>query len=70
MDRLHRCSGIINTYAGMQNTVQVTNQLGKANTIPIGSNFGLAIDTNNNIYTSERTFWPLFPRILLISIET
>jgi sugar lactone lactonase YvrE len=46
-------AGIISTWAGTQASVPVTNQRGKANTVPIGSNFGLAVDTNGNIYTSD-----------------
>ncbi|MEI9978309.1 MAG: Ig-like domain repeat protein [Edaphobacter sp.] len=46
-------AGIISTWAGTQASAMVTNQRGKANTIPIGSNFGLTIDTNGNIYTSD-----------------
>jgi hypothetical protein len=46
-------AGIINTYAGKQAEVPVTNTRALANTIPIGSNFGMTIDTNNNIYTTD-----------------
>jgi Bacterial Ig-like domain (group 3) len=46
-------AGIISTWAGTQASTTVTNQRGKASTVPIGSNFGLAIDTNGNIYTSD-----------------
>jgi hypothetical protein len=45
--------GIISTYAGKQAIGKVTNTRALANTIPIGSPYGVTADANGNIYASD-----------------
>jgi Bacterial Ig-like domain (group 3) len=49
--------GIISTYAGLQaiGTVGSANTRAQANTIPIGSPYGVAADANGNLYVSDST---------------
>jgi hypothetical protein len=45
--------GSISTYAGKQAIGMVTNTRATANTIPIGSPYGVTVDANGNVYASD-----------------
>jgi Bacterial Ig-like domain (group 3) len=45
--------GLISTYAGLQAIGAVTNTRAMANTIPIGSPYGVTADANGNLYASD-----------------